>query len=133
MKVALFAACLVLGGCATVINGTHTDVAIRSDPPGASFDLRDQDGVVVASGETPSTVNVSRSRGPWRPARYELTVSKPGYLPKRTPLTTRLDAWGFIDWLIFVPSLVDHTVGSSWKIEDPPVQILSPDVPFQRP
>jgi hypothetical protein len=40
MKVALLAACLVLGSCATVINGTHTDVAIRSEPPGASFDLR---------------------------------------------------------------------------------------------
>ena len=124
---------LLLAGCATLINGTHTDVPIRSQPPGASFELRDQDGALVASGETPATVNVSRSRGPWKPARYELTLSKPGYLPKRVSLNTRLDALGWLDWLIFVPSLLDYTVGSSWKVEEPPVQVLAPDVPFQRP
>jgi hypothetical protein len=133
MRIAIAAALLGLCGCATIVNGTHTDVAIRSEPAGASFELRDQEGAVVASGETPATVNVSRSRGPWKPARYELTLAKPGYLPKRTPLTTRLGALGFIDWLLFVPSLVDYTVGSSWEIEEPPVQILSPDIPFQRP
>ena len=133
MKRALAIALLLLPGCATLINGTHTDVPIRSEPPGASFELRNQDGLLVASGETPATVNVSRSRSPWKPARYELTVSKPGYLAKRTPLKTRLDAWGFIDWLLFFPSLVDYSVGSAWRIEEPAVQVLSPDVPFQRP
>ncbi len=58
----------VIGGCATIVNGTTQKVSVSSDPPGAQL---------VVDGEstytTPATVELSRKRD------HLLTISKDGY------------------------------------------------------
>lgn len=134
MSRASLVALFLLTGCATLVNGTNTELDIRSEPAGASFALRDGAGRVVASGQTPTTVKVSRGSGFFQPARYELQVAKPGYLPKNTVISTRIDSLWWIDSLLFVPGLfVDPFTGAMWHLQNPPVQQLTIDVPFTRP
>ena len=130
---AVLAALSALGlGCASFVNGAHVDLPLRSQPDGASFELRDYEGELVASGQTPATVSVARGAF-WSPARYELTLEKPGYLVKRFPLDSRMDSLGFLDSLVILPGIVDDMVGATWQIDEPPTQLLSPDVPFAPP
>jgi hypothetical protein len=134
MKRVAAAALALLSGCATIFNGTHAELQIRSEPPDARFEVRDYDGRPVASGTTPGVVSVARSRGPYRAARYDLYVAKDGYLPKRTRIQSLIDAWFWIDWIAIVPGLlIDPFTGGMWNIIEPPVQILTPDVPLSRP
>ena len=131
MTRAALVAVLFLTGCATLVNGTHETLQIRTEPDGVSFSVRDEDGREVASGQTPAAVTVSRSSGFFQPARYELYLTKSGYIPKTTPISTRIDAWWWIDWLLFVPGLlVDPFTGAMWDLEDPRIQRLAPEVPF---
>ena len=131
MKRASLIAVLFLTGCATLVNGTHETLQIRTEPDEVSFSVRDEDGREVASGQTPATISVSRSSGFFQPARYELYLTKPGYIPKTTPISTRVDAWWWIDWLLVAPSpLVDPFTGAMWDLEDPRIQRLAPEVPF---
>jgi hypothetical protein len=134
MKRVAAAALLSVTGCATIVNGTSADIQIRSQPPDAHFEIRDYDGLEVASGTTPAVVNVPRSRGAFRTARYDLRVSKDGYLPTRTRIQSRVDGWFWIDSITIVGGLfVDPFTGGMWNILDPPVQVLAPDTPFVRP
>lgn len=134
MKRAPLLALLWLSGCATLVNGTTAELAITSHPTDASFALRDPAGRVVASGQTPATVKVSRSSGFFQPARYDLQVKKPGYIPKTTPINTRVNGWWWIDWLLFFPGLlVDPFTGAMWDLQDPPLQELVVEVPYTRP
>jgi len=131
MRAALVAALLVLPGCASIVNGTRGDVAIRSDPSGASFEVRDRDGNVVASGETPASARLERNRSVFQPAIYQVVLRKPGYLPKRAAINTRMGAWCAADWvLLLLGGLVDGFTGGCWNLEEPPIQILSPEHPF---
>lgn len=124
-------AMLFLTGCATLVNGTHETLQIRTEPEEVSFSIRDPDGRDVASGRTPASVHVARSSGFFQPARYELHLSKPGYIPKTTPISTRIDAWWWIDWLLLVPGfLVDPFTGAMWDLEEPRIQRLAPEIPF---
>jgi hypothetical protein len=134
MKTVAVAALLFLTGCATLVNGTRAELQIRSEPPDAQFEIRDYDGLEVASGTTPALVKVPRSRGPYRAARYDLRVTKDGYLPKRTRIQSRIDGWFWIDWITIVGGfLIDPFTGAMWNIIEPPVQVLAPDTPFVRP
>jgi hypothetical protein len=127
-------ALLLLTGCATLVNGTRAELRIRSEPPDARFELHDYDGVEVASGTTPAVVRVPRSRGPYRAARYDLRVTKDGYLPARTRIQSRIDGWFWIDWITIIGGFfVDPFTGAMWNIIEPPVQVLAPDTPFVRP
>jgi len=129
----LLALLWLLTGCATLVNGTSIELEITSHPTDASFALRDQAGRVVASGQTPATVNVSRSSGFFQPARYDLQVTKPGYIAKTTPISTRVDGWWWIDWLLFVPGLlIDPFTGAMWDLQSPPLQELVVEVPYGR-
>ena len=131
MRGSLAALLLLLSGCATMLNGTHDELNIRSEPTDATYALRDSGGKVVATGRTPGVTNLPRSSGPYRAARYELWVSKEGYLPKRGWIDSRIDGWYWIDWILVVPGLlVDPFTGAMWNLIDPPLQILTSDIPL---
>jgi hypothetical protein len=131
----LASALLVLSsGCATLVNGTHAELRIRSQLSDAHFELRDYEGHEVASGVTPAVVNVSRSRGPYRAAQYDLRVTKDGYFPIRTRIQSRLDNWFWIDWITLLGGfIVDPLTGAMWNIIEPPEQILTPQTPLGQP
>ncbi|NOT42949.1 MAG: hypothetical protein HOP13_20920 [Alphaproteobacteria bacterium] len=58
----LLVASLGLGGCATVVKGTKQDVAISTDPPGASCMVSRNGAEVAMIAQTPGIVQVSRDR-----------------------------------------------------------------------
>ncbi|HXZ86239.1 MAG TPA: hypothetical protein VEI82_12195, partial [Myxococcota bacterium] len=66
--------------------------------------------------------------------RYDLVVTKDGYLPKRARIQSRLDGWFWIDWILIVPGLlIDPLTGGMWNLIDPPVQVLTLDQPIAHP
>ena len=74
-----------LSGCATVIHGTHQDVRVETDPPGAT---------AWAGGQritTPGVLNLKRKE-----KALEIVVEKEGYETRRVAMTRKDSGW---DWL----------------------------------
>ena len=78
------AACSMLGACATVTRGTHTQFAVQSEPPGAE--------AVTTTGfscrATPCQMKLPRKEA------FDVTVSKPGYKPQVVHVQSRVQAGG---------------------------------------
>lgn len=64
----------VFFGCATIVSGTDQEVVVSSNPSGASFEVKNRDRVMVATGETPSTITVARAKSAFRSERYLVTI-----------------------------------------------------------
>lgn len=75
----------VLGGCATVIHGTHQDVRVETDPPGATATVGDQKIT------TPGVLKLKRKE-----KALEIVVEKEGYETRRVALARKDSGW---DWL----------------------------------
>lgn len=73
-----------LGGCATLSRGLDDEVAVVSDPPGAS--VTSSAGASCAA--TPCTLTVSRD------AVFTVTVSKAGYASQTVAVATRISGTG---------------------------------------
>jgi len=86
-----FAGCFVLvsliaTGCATVAHGLNQDLAIRSDPPGATISINGK-----VSGETPAIVTVRRRRG------VLLRLEKADFEPVEMRIPRKPSAWLWVD------------------------------------
>ena len=92
----VFLACVLawLGGCATVIHGPYQDVAVESDPPGATATLTATlserglnflDPKKTYTVTTPGTVRLRRDN------TYRVEVMKPGYKLAATKLVSSYD------------------------------------------
>lgn len=73
-----------LGGCATLTRGTQDDVAVVSDPPGASVAT----SIGVGCAATPCSVTVARD------AVFSVTIAKEGYASQTVAVATRLSGTG---------------------------------------
>ena len=80
---ALLAACVLLNGCATAMNGPAQRVAVASDPPGARVYMN---GAPV--GVTPAFVDVPR-----RDPDLKLRLEKDGYQPTMLPIERSRSRW----------------------------------------
>lgn len=80
MRVPLLLAALLLGGCATLDNGTEDDVPVVTDPPGATVSA--STGTICTS---PCTVSGPRRDG------FAVTVSLAGYAPQTVTSEAKLD------------------------------------------
>jgi hypothetical protein len=67
-------AAIALSGCATVIEGTTQDVAIATDPPGATCIVEREGKPIGTIASTPGAAHVDKNK-------HDLTIrcSKPGY------------------------------------------------------
>jgi uncharacterized protein YceK len=54
-------AALGLQGCATILSGTSEKIAVASNPPGATCDLK-RNGAVIGSVTTPGTLDVEKTK-----------------------------------------------------------------------
>src|ERR687884_232273 len=75
-------ACMLSGGCATIVNGKTQEILIASNPPGAI--------ATVDSGEmctTPGKVTLRRNKD------YVVTITKEGYQPQVVSLNSVLSGW----------------------------------------
>ena len=95
---AAVAATPVLGGCATVIHGTHQDVRVETEPPDAIASVGDQKIT------TPGVLKLKRKE-----KALEIVVEKEGYETRRVALTRKDSGW---QWLNMIGIPVGVGVGA---------------------
>jgi hypothetical protein len=126
-------AALMLTGCASIIKGGGPEhFVVRSQPAGASVRITDvSTGVDIASGTTPYTAMLKKSRGFFRGAKYKVSLAMPGYVPAEALIDTTVSGWyvagnlvfgGLLGWLI-----VDPATGAMWTLSSDALDVpLSP-------
>ena len=77
-------AAMGLGGCATLTRGTSDEVAVLSEPAGASV----TSSVGASCAATPCSLVVARD------AIFTVTVAKPGFASQTVPVATRVSGAG---------------------------------------
>ena len=97
-------------------------VQITSSPSDASFKVTNNSGVVVHSGRTPASINLSAKKGYFSSAKYNIVFEKPGYATQTIPFHADLDGWYILN--LFNPFgggigllIIDPLTGSMWKLD----------------
>lgn len=104
-------------GCATVVSGRTSKVALRSNPPESQVTIRDHNGDVVARTLTPGVVELRRGRTWLRPASYDATFEKAGFLATTTPIHSKFNPWAIGNIAIGggLGLGVDLATGAAWQ------------------
>ena len=114
-------AAVVLAGCASIVSKSEYPVAITSNPIGADFVVKRDNGVPVASGVTPATITLAASDGYFKPAKYTVEFRRKGVV-QSVPLTAKIDGWYFGNLLfggvIIGMLIVDPATGAMWRLND---------------
>ena len=117
----LVVAAVVLAGCASIVSKSEYPVAITSNPIGADFVVKRDNGVPVASGVTPATIVLPASEGYFQPAKYTIEYQRKGVM-QSVPLTAKIDGWYFGNLLfggiIIGMLVVDPATGAMWRLND---------------
>ncbi len=108
---AFSAAGLLLGGCATLIHGSHQTIPITSEPPGATLQIGGSQYV------TPADVSLARDQ------EYQAVVSKPGYQTQTTEIHSSFSAATLVDLIFIIPWAVDLADGAAYSLEPESVQV----------
>lgn len=114
----IFASFIALGvfalsGCATIVGDDTQLVQINSNPSGASFEIKDDAGRLVAQGKTPQGVTLAKSDVSYFGKKnYQITFTKNGIQPVTLPIKASANGWfiggnlvfgGLIGWLVVDP------------------------------
>jgi hypothetical protein len=104
-------------GCASIVSGRYSDVAIDSYPSNAHVLIRDDKGRTVASLNTPGVVSLKRNRKWFLPARYTAVIDAPGYQATQVPIRSTINPWILGNVVIGgIPGLVvDNATGAAWR------------------
>jgi hypothetical protein len=117
----LVVAAVVLAGCASIVSKSEYPVAITSNPIGADFVVKRNNGIPVASGVTPATIVLPASEGYFQPAKYSIEFRRKGVV-QTVPLTAKIDGWYFGNLLfggiIIGMLIVDPATGAMWRLND---------------
>jgi hypothetical protein len=108
-------------GCATIVSDSNYLVSMNSTPTDAEFLVRNQDGVEVHKGRTPSTLSLRAGAGYFDGETYEVAFHKNGYADATHTLDSGVDPWyvgnllfgGLIGFLI-----VDPATGAMFNLPD---------------
>ncbi len=108
-------------GCASIISKSLYPVNISSDPDGADITITDEDGDVVYTGVTPTTVTLKTKRGYFRGKDYTVAFKKDGYDSHSAVISRKADGWYIFGNLLFGGLIgyiiVDPATGAMWKLE----------------
>ncbi|MFZ2288098.1 MAG: hypothetical protein WAV92_00265 [Halopseudomonas yangmingensis] len=129
LSVMLAASTALVTGCASIISDSQYPVAMTSAPAGAYFEVRNETGVVIHQGTTPSTVTLKAGDGFFSGANYSVTFKKDGYADQVNAIQPSIDGWyvanilfgGLIGLLI-----VDPATGAMYKLPEGSTASLSP-------
>jgi hypothetical protein len=91
-------AVVFVSSCATLFQGTHEEIMVESDPPGAQVSVNDG-----RNGTTPYSMKVSRDDD------VNIHVSKPGYAPMDVSDESHM-AWGYFISDFFFTGLIGLAV-----------------------
>jgi hypothetical protein len=87
--------CILISGCASIVDGRPKAVEINSDPSGAKFTIYNKAGHQVDSETTPAKVRLSRSAGFFQGEQYRVVFESPGYYSGEIPLKAGVNPWYF--------------------------------------
>lgn len=124
-------AAAVLGGCASVMGDTESEVAIRTEPAGARCILTGRDGY-QDSVITPVTIAIPHTAAP-----VTMRCEAPGFRPTSASLDASADGWMWANaGLIFgtggailLGAVVDESRGAGRAFEGEVEVKLAPDRP----
>ncbi len=109
-------ACLIFSatGCATIVNGKTQEVAIATNPPGATVNIDNAQTVL-----TPATVNLRRNKD------YVFTITKDGFQTQTIPVTGVLSGWLLGNILLggIIGGGVDAATGSGFTLTPETINI----------
>jgi len=107
-SVAIGAAAVMLGACASIIHSQHQDVSVASTPTGASVQVDGTD-----QGKTPMVAKLKRK------ATHVVTISMPGYRPFELTMNRKVSGWVWGN-LVFgglIGLAVDGIGGGMYRLE----------------
>lgn len=110
--------CILVSGCASVVDGGPKTVRINSKPAGAEFTVYDREGKAVASKTTPASVSLQRGDGMFKGANYRVAFEAPGYSPGDAQIKSEVNGWyyGNIMFGGLIGMLVDGSTGAMWTL-----------------
>lgn len=110
-------ACLILSGCASIMDGGPQMRTLRSDPDGARVVITNGEGTSVFKGETPTAVPLDRYADYFSGHRYVVEFTKSGYLARKVELEPEINGWYWAN-IIFGGLIgmvgVDPATGAMW-------------------
>ncbi len=120
----------LLTGCCSIVGKDSFPLTINSNPDGATISVKDENGVKMYSGITPTTVMLGAGEAYFHAKSYSITFSKQGYKEQYVQVRATLDGWywgnilfgGIIGMLI-----VDPITGKMWKLQKNVFGELSPE------
>lgn len=110
---------VLLSGCASIVSDSQYPVAVSSTPDHAEFTIRNEDGITVAGGMTPSTVMLKSGAGFFNSETYVIQFQKDGYSSRVVTLDSSVDGWYFGNLLfggLVGLFIVDPMTGAMWKL-----------------
>lgn len=111
---------LFLSACASIVSKTRYPIQITSNPPGAHYEVKKENGTLVSQGVTPSTVVLKSAAGYFQPAKYIVDLDYKGK-KQQFLCEANINSWYFanlISWGIAGLLIVDPLTGAMWKLED---------------
>ena len=111
-------------GCATIVGKDLFSVPLQSNPDGAKVTVKDEKGMVLFTGTTPTMFTLKAGESYFHAKSYIVTFSKTGFTDQVITVKAEMSGWywgnllfgGLIGLLI-----VDPISGKMWKLPDTPV------------
>lgn len=117
-------AAIFFSGCASIVGKDLFSVPFQSSPDGASISVKDEKGMVLFTGTTPTMFTLKSGESYFHAKSYIVTFSKAGYTDQTLTVRATISGWyfgnivfgGLIGMLI-----VDPISGKMWKLPDTPI------------
>ena len=126
-KLLVVALLFSLSGCASIVSGGPKSLPIMSTPDGAELEIKNlRSGETILKGKTPFTALLERDAGYFTSAKYEVRITKDGYLPHQTIIDAGINGWYFGNILfggLIGILIVDPATGAMWKISEDNVKV----------
>lgn len=91
-----------LTGCATIVGDDSQTVQVSSNPEGAKFEIKDEEGKIITAGTTPQNVILEKSDGSYFGGKdYQITFTKEGYTPSSLSVKHSANGWYIGGNLVF--------------------------------
>ena len=121
MKKLLLGSLLLLSGCCTIVDSPNEVVTFNSNVEKANIKIMNKQGMVVYSGQTPTTLTLNKKAGYFSGETYLVRSEKEGYGSEERLLDTRINGWywanilfgGLIGFLI-----IDPATGAMWTFRE---------------
>lgn len=91
--IAVIAASVTLGGCASIFGDSESKVGVYAVPQTTTFSIKDSANRVVQTGTTPSQVLLKSSRGYFQKETYTVVFHREGQADDVHVLTPSVSGW----------------------------------------